>query len=151
MRYRDTGEVHKDFHRGLNGTIAYLRKHHGEAFLDDLFRRMGRDVYRSIHEDLKRGDPRQLVEHWTWYFDREGGEYTLTRTADETRFEVTRCPAVAYLEEHGLEIDPAFCRQTVGVNEALAEGTPFEIVTEVLGGGRCAQTLRRRPREGEGP
>ena len=149
MRYKDTGEVHRDFHRGLNGTIAYLRERHGDAFLDDLFRRMGRDVYRSIREDLERGEPRQLVEHWTWYFDREGGEYTLARTAEETRFEVRRCPAIAYLEDRGVEVDPAFCRQTVVVNEAMAEGTPFEITTEVLGGGRCVQTLRKRERSEE--
>ena len=73
MRYRETGEVHLDFHRTTNGTIAYLRKTHGESFLDDVFRRMAHDVYRSIHEDLQRGDPEQLVEHWRYFFDREGG------------------------------------------------------------------------------
>ena len=56
---------------------------------------------------------------------------------------VQRCPAIAYLQGRGIEIDPAFCRQTVVLNAALAEGTPFDIVTEVLGGGRCVQTIRR--------
>ena len=143
MRYRETGEVHMDFHRTTNGTIAYLRKTYGEKFLDEVFRRTAQDVYRSIHADLKRGDPEQLVEHWSYFFDREKGEYLIERKGEEIRMTVKRCPAIAYLHSRGIEIDPAFCRQTVVVNAALAEGTPFDIVTEVLGGGRCVQTIRR--------
>ncbi len=146
MRYRETGQVHMDFHRTTNGTIAYLRKTHGGDFLDETFRRTARDVYRSIHEDLQKGDPSQLVEHWTYFFDREGGEYTLDRDGDNATLTVHRCPAVAYLERKGVEIDPAFCRQTVVINETLAEGTPFEITTDVQGGGKCVQKIRRRGR-----
>ena len=143
MRYRETGQVHLDFHRTTNGTIAYLRKTHGLEFLDEVFRRTARDVYRSIREDLLRGDPEQLVEHWAYFFDREGGEYDIERSGDEIRLIVRRCPAVAYLEGRGIEVDPEFCRQTLAVNQALAEGTPFEITTEVLGNAQCVQTLRR--------
>ncbi len=145
MRYQETGQVHRDFHRTTNGTIAYLREHYGEEVLDESFRRTAREVYKAIHNDLAAGDPEQLVEHWTWFFDREGGEYTLERDGDTIRFTVAVCPAIAYLQERGIAIDPAFCRQTTVINETLAEGTPFEITTEVLGGGRCVQTIRRRP------
>ncbi len=130
MRYRDTGELHLDFHRTTNGTIAYLRRRHGLRFLDGVFRRTAQEVYRSIWEDLKGGDPRQLVKHWR----------------DEIRLTVTQCPAVAYLRRRGIRVDPAFCRQTIAMNRAWSEGTPFEITTEVLGKGRCIQTLRRRAR-----
>ena len=132
-----------DFHRTTNGTIAYVREKYGEEFLAGIFRRTAHDVYRAIREDLMRGDPEHLVEHWMHFFNREGGEYTIDREGDEIRMTVHRCPAVAYLMERGIEIDPAFCRQTVVINQALAEGTPFEITTEVLGGGRCVQTIRR--------
>jgi hypothetical protein len=144
MRYRETGEVHIDFHRSTNGTIAYLRDKYGREFLDETFRRTAHDVYRAIHEDLAQGNPEHLVEHWTYYFDREGGQYTLERTDDEIRFTVHRCPAIAYLQSRGIAVDPDFCRQTVVINDTLAEGTPFEVKTEVLGGGRCVQTIRRR-------
>jgi len=143
MRYKETGQVHLDFHRTLNGTIAYLRKTHGEAFLDDTFRRAARDVYRSIRQDLLRGDPEQLVEHWSYYFAREKGQCQIEREGDVIRMVVHRCPAVAYLQERGIEVDPAFCRQTVIMNQALAEDSPFEITTDVLGGGRCVQAIRR--------
>jgi predicted ArsR family transcriptional regulator len=144
MRYRETGEVHRDFHRTTNGTIAYLRQRYGQDFLDEVFRRAARDVYRSIRDDLLAGDPEQLVEHWTYFLDREGGDYALERDGDTVRLTVHRCPAVAYLASRGIEPDPAFCRQTIVVNEALAEGSPFEVTTDVLGGGRCVQTLRRK-------
>lgn len=144
MRYQETGEVHLDFHRSTNGTITYLRDNYDREFLDDTFRRMGRDVYRAIHEDLRLGNPGHLVEHWTYYFDREGGLYTLEREDDEIRFIVHQCPAIAYLQSRGIPVDPDFCRQTIIINDTLAESTPFEITTEVLGGGRCVQTIRRR-------
>ena len=85
-----------------------------------------------------------MAAHWAYYFDRDGGECEIERTGDEIRMTVRRCPAIAYLESRGLTVDPDFCRQTVVMNDALAEGSPFEITTEVLGGGRCVQTIRRR-------
>lgn len=146
LRYQETGAVHLDFHRTTNGTIAYLRKHYGLRFLDGVFERTARDVYRSIRRDLKRGDPKQLLKHWTYFFDREKGRYKIDRKGDTVRMTVRRCPAIAYLKKRGIKIDPAFCRQTVVINRALAKGTPFDIVTDVLGDGRCVQTLgRRRP------
>lgn len=144
MRYAETGQVHIDFHRTTNGTIAYLRETYGDEFLDETFRRTAKRVYSSIREDLKRGDWRQLLEHWAYFFDREGGDYELGEGDAEVAFRVHRCPAISYLQEQGIEIDPAFCRQTCVVNAALAEGTPFEIETNVLGGGKCVQTVRRK-------
>ena len=144
MRYQETGEVHLDFHRTTNGTIAYLRTNYGREFLDETFRRTARDVYRAIHEDLMQGNPEHLVEHWTYFFDREGGQYTLERTDGEIRFIVHQCPAIAYLQSRGIPVDEDFCRQTIVMNETFAEGTPFEVTTEVLGGGKCVQTIRRR-------
>ena len=143
MRYKETGEVHMDFHKVANATIRYLRTHYGDAFLDEVLRRTAHDVYRSIHDDLKRGDPDQLVAHWTYFFDREGGDYSLEREGDEIRLTVKQCPAIGHLKKKGVEMDPSFCRQTVVLNEALSEGTPFEIRTQVQGDGRCIQTVRR--------
>ena len=144
MRYRETGNLHLDFHRTTNGTIAYLRTKHGSEFLDETFRRTARNVYRAIREDLLNGDPQHLVEHWRYFFEREGGSISIEEDGDTIRMTVHRCPAVRYLTDRGVEIDPDFCRQTVVINEALAEGSPFEIRTDVRGGGKCVQTIRRR-------
>jgi predicted ArsR family transcriptional regulator len=144
LRYRETGQVHMDFHRTTNATIAYLRETYGQDFLDDVLRRTAHDVYKSIHEDLKQGSSRQLVEHWRHFFDREGADYALEETGDGIRLSMRKCPAIAYLEQRGIPVDPEFCRQTVVINQALAEGTPFEITTEALGHGRCVQIIKER-------
>lgn len=144
MRYRETGAVHMDFHRALNGTIGHLRRVHGQAFLDEVLRRTARDVYRAIREDLQRGNAEHLVAHWSYFFEREQGDFTIERDNDVIRLVVRRCPAVDYLRRRGLDVDPAFCRQTLVINEALAEGSPFEITTEVQGDGQCVQMIRRR-------
>ncbi len=145
LRYRETGPLHRDFHRTTNGTIAYLRKRYGLGLLDEVFRRVAHDVYHSIHEDLKRGDPEQLVAHWRHFMRREKGRFAIRRRGDTIQMTVHECPAIAYLRGRGIPVDPAFCRQTIAVNEALSEATPFAITTEVLGEGRCVQTIRRRP------
>jgi len=144
VRYRDTGNVHLDFHRTTNGTIAYLRERYGIPFLDEILRRTAHDVYRAIRADLKAGNAEHLVEHWTYYLEREGGEFTVERTPAEIRVIVHRCPAAAYLLERGIPLDPAFRRQTTVLNAALAEGTPFEIATEVIDDLRYVETIRRR-------
>ena len=100
-------------------------------------------MYWPIHEYLAKRDPNQLVEHWTYFFDREDGGYTLDRDGDNVTLTVHRCPAIAHLEHKGVEIDPAFRRQTVVIHETIAEGTPFEITTEVQVGGKCVQRIRR--------
>ena len=144
LRYHESGPLHRDFHRTTNGTIAYLRKTYGIRMLDAIFRRFAHDVYRSLHDNLKRGDPEPLVRHWRHFMRREKGRFAIRRAHGAITMTVQVCPAIAYLQSRGLDIDPAFCRQTIAVNEALAEGSPFEITTDVLGEGRCVQTIRRR-------
>lgn len=144
MRYQEDGEVHLDFHRTLNGTIRYIRETHGREVLDQTFRQTATEVYRAIHDDLKRGDWEQLITHWRYFMEREGGDFSLERGEDTVTLTVRRCPAIAYLREHGHVVDPDFCRQTEVMNAAWSEGTPFVIETRVEGDGRCVQTIRRR-------
>jgi len=144
MRYRETGEVHLEFHRTTNGTIRYLRETFGRDFLDQTLRRTATDVYRSLHEDLKKDDWDQLVEHWSYFMEREGGDFELEKGEDFVKMTVKRCPAIAWLMENRFAVDPDFCRATEIMNSTWAEGTPFHITTEVLGDGRCVQTIRRK-------
>ncbi len=144
MRYRETGQVHMDFHRTTNGTIAYLRRQYGQEMVDTVLRRMARDVYRAIRSDLMAGNPESLVEHWTCFLEREGGEHSVERDGDSIRVVVQRCPAASYLQGRGVALDAAFRRQTTVLNSALAEGTPFEVITEVLDDTRYIETVRRR-------
>ena len=144
MRYKDTGEVHKDFHGATNTTIDYIVDNFGIDALTKIFGRVGKDVYKSIHNGLLNDDPNELIEHLKYYFDRENGEYSMEETKDSYVFDVHKCPAVAHIEKLGLELSPNFCKQTIDVNNALCDGTPWKCETEILGEGVCRQTFSRR-------
>lgn len=144
MRYRDTGEVHKDFHLAMNTSIGYILKTYGVDLLRGVFRRTAQNVYREIYENLRNGNSRPLCEHIEYYFSREGGEFDRSDTDGETVFTIRRCPAVDHLVRRGYPWTEEFCLQTKLLNEGWAEGTPFDITTVVTGEGRCVQTIRRR-------
>lgn len=128
----------------MNGTIAYLRENYGVEMLDEVLHRTARDVYRAIRDDLMAGNPEHLLEHWTHTLTREGGAFRVERSPDEIRMFVDRCPAAAYLHERGIPLDEAFRRQTTVLNEALGEGTPYEVTTRVIDDLRYVQTIRKR-------
>ncbi len=128
----------------MNGTITYLRQRYGVELLDEILRRTAREVYRALRADLLAGNPEHLLEHWTYFLTREGGEFTVERTATEIRLTVHRCPAAGYLQDRGIPLDPSFRRQTTVLNEALGAGTPFEVTTEVIDELRYIQTIRKR-------
>ncbi len=147
LRYRETGELHRDFHASMNVTLEYVGSRYGRDALRKLFRTTAYQVYRSIYEKLKAGDLSELVEHWRYFMDREGADYSLEVTDEMVVMRVRQCPAVAHLHKLGLTPSKFFCDQTVLLNEAWCEETPFEAITEITGDGSCVQTIRRRVRE----
>jgi predicted ArsR family transcriptional regulator len=143
LRYRETGGLHKDFHGSMNAAVEYVGRRYGREGLREVFRNTAQKVYRSIYEKLKAGDWSELIEHWRYFMDREGADYSLEVTGDAVVMTVRRCPAVARLKELGMTPSEFFCDQTVLLNEAWCENTPFEAVTEITGDGSCVQTIRR--------
>lgn len=133
MRYRDTGNVHKDFHLALNTSIQYVLQAYGLDFLRELFRRTAQDVYRDIYDALKKGDCGPLLEHWTYYYEREGGKFEVTMVEGGFIFLVTECPAVRHLKERNVPVTADFSLQETLMNDAWSAGTPFLIRTELLG------------------
>ena len=144
MRYRETGELHLAFHGATNTTINYIAKNFGEKALHEIFFAVGQKVYKSIHEKFKQGDASELIEHWQYFFTREKGFFQIKETPETIVLEVFECPAVRQLLKLGLTPSPLFCTQTILVNEALCKGTPFESKTEIMGCGKCRQTIIRR-------
>lgn len=144
MRYRETGELHKDFHGALNTTVDYVVGKYGRDALREIFRRVGREVYRSIHAKLQAGDPSELVEHLRYFYAREQADFRLTVESDAIVLEVFQCPAVEHLRRLGITPSPCFCDQTIEVNAGLCENTPWTTATEVLAPGRCRQCFTRQ-------
>ncbi|WEK52043.1 MAG: hypothetical protein P0Y66_08775 [Candidatus Kaistia colombiensis] len=144
MRYEEDGNVHLDFHGAANTTIDFIVERFGVAAMDEIFKKVGRDVYASIRQDLLDGDTHQLVRHWRHFFDREGGDYDIAIGDDEIVLTVRLCPAWHHVKGLVGSVSPHFCDQTSRTNEAMAEGSPYAIDTEITGEGSCRQVIRRR-------
>ncbi|RKX98636.1 MAG: hypothetical protein DRZ90_02180 [Spirochaetes bacterium] len=143
MRYKDTGEVHMDFHLATNETIEYVLSEYGQDFLAELFRRTAQNVYRDIYNGLKNGDSQKLIEHWSYYYTREKGAFIITEGANEVSFHVTECPAVRHLLANKIPVNREFYLQMELMNNAWSEDTPFNIETSVLSEGEYTMTIRR--------
>ena len=142
MRYRETGELHLDFHGSTAITINHVVKNFGREALRQLMETMAKQVYRSIYQQLQAGNTDELVEHWQYFFEREKGNFQITRHPDgRIELLVRECPAVRHLKRLGLEVSPDFCLQTKMINDAWSDGTPFSITTEKTGEGTCRQTI----------
>ena len=144
LRYAETGEVHLDFHGATNTTIDFIIEKFGLAAMDEIFRKVGTDVYRSIHEDLMAGDIGQLVRHWRHFFTRENCDYDIAVGEEEIVLTVRHCTAWHHVAKLVGAPSSHFCDQTSRTNEAMAEGSSFAIDTEITGPGACRQVIRRR-------
>jgi hypothetical protein len=144
LRYAEDGEVHLDFHGATNTTIDFIIGKFGLEAMDEIFRKVGRDVYRSIHEDLIAGDTSQLVAHWRHFFTRENCDYDIAIGDDEIVLTVRHCTAWHHVAKLVGTPSSHFCDQTSRTNEAMAENSPFAIDTEITGPGACRQVIRRR-------
>ncbi len=142
MRYRETGEIHLDFHGTLATTIDYIVNNFGLEVLRQLMTRMAQEVYRDIYSKLKAGDAEALAEHWQYFFKREHSDFQLIRHNDgRIELLVWKCPAVCRLKKLGMPVSPNFCEQTKMINDAWSDGTPFKITTEKTGNDSCRQTI----------
>lgn len=145
MRYNDTGPLHMDFHRTLNGSLAWLRERYGMAFIREVARKMAHEVYREIHTALKAGNPEPLIEHWAYYVEREGGTCRVERNSNCVRLLVSDCPATRYLNSRSIHPDPAFVQMPDLLAAAFSEETPFLVTAEH--GGSTDYTLRIQRRD----
>ena len=144
LRYRSTGEVHKDFHGLTCATLHYLIDNYGKDALCEVLRNTAQKVYKSIHEGLKNDVPDELLEFWSYYLEREKGDFSIEKTENIIRLTVKDCPAMRHLVKMEQQPDPLMCEATGIFNAALAEGSSFELTTERTGEFSCVQTLKKR-------
>ena len=144
MRYQENDNLHLDFHGATNTTISYVVKEFGRDALQQLLFRTGREVYKSIRNNLAKGDYDELVRHWHHFMEREEAVFSIDEKDGSVTLTVKECPAVRHLRKMGIEPAPEFCDQTIYVNNGMCDGTPFEIETTLTGPGSCVQVLRKR-------
>ena len=143
MRYKSTGEVHKDFHGLACATLHYLLENYGASAVNEVVRNTACNVYRTMRESIGRGDFAELEEFWAYYLGREVGSFSIERLADGIRLEVSDCPALRHLVFMGKAPDPIMCDATRVFNEALADGSPYDAKLERTGEFSCVQTFSR--------
>lgn len=144
MRYEEDGNVHLDFHGAVNTTIDFIVNRYGVDVLHEIFAKVGKDVYRDLRQHLLDNDPNEMVRHWRHFFEREDADFDIAVSDDEIVLTVRRCTAYHHVAKIAPSVSPHFCDQTTKTNEAIAEGTPFAISTEITGPGACRQVIRRR-------
>lgn len=145
LRYRFSGELHKDFHASTLDGINYLLDNYGESAAREVLTKTGSEVYRQMHDKLVQGDTSELLEYWRYYLGREGGSFNLEERADGTAtLTVSDCPALRHLHSRGIAGGKRTCWATRVLNEAFCRDSPFEIVLEETGDFSCRQVLRRR-------
>jgi predicted ArsR family transcriptional regulator len=144
LRYNEDGNVHLDFHGATNTTIEFIVSRYGLEAMHEIFRKVGRDVYRDIREHLAAGNADELVKHWRHFFEREHADFDIVIGDNEITLKVRRCPAWHHVNKIAPSVSPFFCDQTSVTNTAMADGTPFAIETTATGDGSCTQVIRRR-------
>lgn len=143
LRYQENNELHLDFHGTTNTTLNYIADNYGVEALKGILRKTGREVYKSIHEKLLKGDASELLEHLNWFYFREKGKYQLTVEENRIVLEVFECPAIRHLRKLGLEPSAHVCLQTSEVNAGMCEGSPWRSEVQVIGEGHCIQTFTK--------
>ena len=143
LRYQEDNELHLDFHGTTNTTLNYIADNYGVDALKGILRKTGREVYKSIHEKLLKGDASELLEHLNWFYFREKGKYQLTVEENRIVLEVFECPAIRHLRKLGLEPSAHVCLQTSEVNAGMCENSPWHSEVQVIGEGHCIQTFTK--------
>ena len=143
LRYQENNELHLDFHGTTNTTLNYVAEKYGVEALKKILRKTGRDVYKSIHEKLLKGDASELLEHINWFYFREKSKYRLNVSENEIELEVFECPAIRHVRKLGLEPSEFACLQTSEVNAGMCEGSPWRSEVTVLCEGHCIQRFIR--------
>jgi predicted ArsR family transcriptional regulator len=139
LRYKSQGEVHKDFHRLFCATCRYLTENYGASAAKTVIGAMAKDVYKTMHEALKKGDCDELCKYWEHYLTREGGVFAIEKTDAAVRLTVQDCPAQRHLQSLGESPDSVMCEATEAFNEALTEGSPYKSVVTRTGEFSCVQ------------
>ena len=88
-----------DFHGATNTTINFIIEKYGIETMNDIFKKVGNDVYADIKSHIKSGNIKVLAEHWQHFFDREGADFSISIKEHEIILTVKRCTAYEHVKK----------------------------------------------------
>ena len=144
LRYKSSGEIHKDFHGLTCATLHYLIDNYGEETLEIIVRRFAQEVYKTIHEGLKNDDVTELIEFWRYYFSREGGDFVIDCTDEGVHLEVRNCPVLSHLVKIRRKSDSIICEATKLFNMFITEGSSYVSTLNKTGEFSCEQIIAKK-------
>ena len=53
-----------DFHGATNTTINFIIEKYGIETMNDIFKKVGNDVYADMKKHIQSGNIKMLAEHW---------------------------------------------------------------------------------------
>lgn len=145
LPYRDSKPVGApDFYLAINATFRFILNKYGAEGLRQYWADLGTRYFAPVSAAwTKRGLP-GVAAYWEAFFKAEpGAQVEVKLSSDCVILDVTVCPAIKHLREHGREIIPRFCEHCYFVGEATA--VPAGLTVRIEGGnGTCRQTFCRR-------
>lgn len=140
--------VHKDFHGCLSYGLQFLLDYYGPEEMEEYLRRLGRNVYSRLIQDMRARGLQALYDHWHRIMTLEAADFRLQFTeSGELLLEVRRCPAISHMQYRGYLICDRFCDATRIANDEICRCAGYVAETEYdQANGRCVQRFRKETR-----
>ncbi len=138
-----------DFYFAVNAVFRHIHDAHGPSALHEFWRSLGREHYRARWQAWRTGGVPAVADDWRRYFDAEPGAIVrVSRDDAAVTIDVTACPAIKHLRDHGRDIVPYFCEHCDHICGAMADAAGYAFERQG-GGGSCQQRFvqLRTPKE----
>ncbi len=141
----DSKYLHKDFHGALSCGFIYVTEKYGQAGFEEYCKRVARNAYFDLIEDIKTRGLEAIKEHWKRVFEEEGGDFLLFEEGEVLVLQVNRCPAISHMKERNYRIADNFCEHTRLINGEICALAGYDTSCQyVQGEGRCLQRFWKR-------
>ena len=132
-RASDNKYLHRDFHVSGDTGIAYVGRLWGDSAVTEYLENFTVSWYSPLIAGIKKNGLDALQEHIEKIYGIEEASDVLhiTRTKNELKINVDRCPAISYMRSIGHEPSPWYKELTSTVNRVIAEksGVGFEMIS----------------------
>jgi hypothetical protein len=133
--------LHKDFHYTLSLIFDFLKNNYDREEMDKIMKKVSREVYSLLIEDLKENGLDAIEKHIKEVMDLEGGQYEVEKLKDSLTFKINKCPAIEYMKNKKIDISEDFCRISTGlVSRKIAEKAGYRFSVDYdQDRGKCVQ------------